>query len=761
MDIIQGEILEKYFSFNVLGYPSKEILELIKSAKAEDRIVKLVTNGVFKPIDAYSLYSKAAPHFKLPIPRPKFVKYIDLIQKFIDKFVKIHEDLVRDLDIDMVIDDMYSPMLYSRSNPIEMDYAYVACSMFDNRIVMNASLLLGLAERGVNGYKTLNTMIKYLKGIDIDTSELELSYKILRGIAVEFSLKRSIANERMRKKALSSNEVLRLVEGGNFRDAVFNLIFWHKPSEFENKVEELLKLIRNRYAEVNSSKRAHYLRFLVELAIAVKSYLPYWNLKNREIHEDKIVSDETLSKVHKETLQLIQELLNVDSKAVEYVMRDLLDYTIRRFRAERVAETEKEAEKFVGRTPIDYVKSVVNYIENSNLMRLSLMRSRGDVITELGNDYAAFLDFAVLIGACFVTSNPVLIKIAWDVSPEFWNKRADDLILSVFSADELKKIFTEGDEEERRRVIERLTVMMTMEIVYENAKLLRDIFLITEGEAGQISLQLNPKLHTDPEAMVREALYVWSELGKKLGGIPNIVFKVPASYAGLKTAEVVTARGIGVNVTVNFGLFQEVRFAEIINKSGVIASYLTIMNGRFAAPVIKELESKGLDIKPGWWSGVAVVKRLYKILYKPIEEGGWEIYPLRIKELVASLRIYDDYYIDIVESIGVPVITVFPHVRRGFDSKEREIDLKAVEKEVDKEILKALTDSEIFKQGYYLPGDSEEFKPKDVIRLEDVDKLNEWPSYKRTITQFAQGFDDMGKLIEQRIMHIISKTSLK
>ncbi|RLG87910.1 MAG: hypothetical protein DRO15_04025, partial [Thermoprotei archaeon] len=467
---------------------------------------------------------------------------------------------------------------------------------------------------------------------------------------------------------------------------------------------------------------------------------------------------EILNKVHKETLQLIQELLNIDSKAVEDVMRDLLDYTIRRFRAERVAEPEKEAEKFVGKNPIDYIRSVINYIENSNLMKLSLMRSKGNVITELGNDYAAFLDFAMLIGACFVTSNPVLIKIAWDVSPEFWNKRADDLILSIFDVSELKKLFTKGSEEERKKVVERLTVMMTMEIVYENAKLLRDIFLVTEGEAGQISLQLNPKLHTDPEAMVREALYVWSELSKKLGGIPNIVFKVPASYAGLKTAEVVTARGIGVNVTVNFGLFQEVRFAEVINKSGVIASYLTIMNGRFAAPVIKELESKGLDVKPGWWSGVAVVKRLYRILYKPIEEGGWEIYPLRIKELVASLRIYDDYYIDIVESVGVPVITVFPHVRRGFDSKERKIDLRAVEKEVDKQILKALTNSEIFKQGYYLSGDPEEFKPEDVIRLEDVDKLSEWPSYKRTITQFAQGFDDMGKLIEQRILHLISKT---
>ncbi|RLG86085.1 MAG: hypothetical protein DRO15_06650, partial [Thermoprotei archaeon] len=287
--------MEKYFSFNILSYPLKEILDLVKSAEVENRVTKLVANGIFKPIDAYSLYSKVSSYFKLPIPRPRFAKYISLIQNFINKFVKLHGDLVRDLDIDVVIDDMYSPMLYSRSNPLEMDYAYVACSMLGNRVVMNASLLLGLAERGIDGHKTLSTIIKHLKGINITTSELELSHKILRGIAVEFNLKKSIANERARKKALPSSEMLKLIEEGDFRNAVFNLIFWHKPREFESKVKELLKLVKNRYTEIDSSKRAYYLKFLVELAIAVKSYLPYWNLKNREIYEDEIVSDEILN----------------------------------------------------------------------------------------------------------------------------------------------------------------------------------------------------------------------------------------------------------------------------------------------------------------------------------------------------------------------------------------------------------------------------------------------------------------------------------
>lgn len=46
------------------------------------------------------------------------------------------------------------------------------------------------------------------------------------------------------------------------------------------------------------------------------------------------------------------------------------------------------------------------------------MRGAGHIPTEVNNSYAAFLDYALLHGASFVTCNPPLVDIAWVTDPD-------------------------------------------------------------------------------------------------------------------------------------------------------------------------------------------------------------------------------------------------------------------------------------------------------------------------------------------------------
>ena len=70
------------------------------------------------------------------------------------------------------------------------------------------------------------------------------------------------------------------------------------------------------------------------------------------------------------------------------------------------------------------------------------------------------------------------------------------------------------------------------------------------------------------------------------------------------------------------------------------------------------------------WAGVAVLKKLQAILLR----DGYDLD--RVKPLVASLRWYTGPHYaglpspcpDVTEVIGVPVLTIFPNVRRMLDS---------------------------------------------------------------------------------------------
>ena len=159
------------------------------------------------------------------------------------------------------------------------------------------------------------------------------------------------------------------------------------------------------------------------------------------------------------------------------------------------------------------------------------------------------------------------------------------------------------------------------------------------------------------------------------------------------------------------------------------------------------------------WSGVAVLKRLHKLL----TEKGYD--PSRVKPLVASLRIYegDGYenlpsaFPDVTETLGTGIISVFPNVRRAFDQvPEMKLEPWQVEREVSADILDVLSHSEILRQAYYVADRSwvaeedERFCPIYELTLQDEAGTFSWAPVHHTLTQFIDSYDTLVRCVLER-----------
>jgi len=600
----------------------------------------------------------------------------------------------------------------------------------------------------------------------------------LEKTAFDIALRRRIRQERDREQRVTIDEVCRRISGGEIVRAVGNLLFHTAPAALGEKLRIVLDKISRAATSPDVALQTHILDFLVNLAIGLRSFLPNWILSPAL---DSAAIDVLAEKV----ADALANLTSVATEAAAELATRVRKETIARLKAEGITDESQAAtmaDCLMGDSLLDCVSNIAAELRRSNLMRAAEARFQGRTQTQLGNDYAAFLQYVIWLGGSFVTTNPALVKLAWDIDPELWNKRVDALILSKHSPDRLSKLLR-GPHSELNAAIEAINSAVTMAVVQENCRLLRDIFLVTEGREGYVSLQVNPKNHDDWQQMVTEAKNLYSSLEDTLGGVPNVVFKLPATAAGKSAAEKLTSEGIGVTITVEFSVFQALGFAEVLNKGKMLVAYLALMNGRMAYPVRDEMKQRGVPggVEAARWAGVEVARKAYHRLYTPPEQGGMGVDPERIKLLIASLRIYSDWMPDISELWGCPVITVFPNVRRKFDISpatcgqglppaqacpepvERVRGLidftgDAVLKATPGDQLEVLFESEIFRQAWWVPGDPEQYKPKRELTLEpkDSEALVKWPPVANTLGEFIDLYEKMGQMVKERIGKVVS-----
>jgi transaldolase len=240
--------------------------------------------------------------------------------------------------------------------------------------------------------------------------------------------------------------------------------------------------------------------------------------------------------------------------------------------------------------------------------------------TSLWNDSAGFEDltYAIEHGAVGATCNPVIVLDVLKQEMPLWKGRIAELI------------------EERHTATEReIAWALVEEISAARAGLLREIFDAEKGKNGRLSIQTDPILYRNSEALVQQAIR-FNALA------PNMIVKIPVTTAGIAAFEEITYRGVSVNATVSFALPQCVAVAEAVERGlqrreregldiASMGPVCTIMVGRLDDWLKLQAEKKSIITDPGYleWAGVAVFKKTYRLF----KERGY-----RIRLLAAAYR---------------------------------------------------------------------------------------------------------------------------
>src|ERR1700686_4168027 len=240
--------------------------------------------------------------------------------------------------------------------------------------------------------------------------------------------------------------------------------------------------------------------------------------------------------------------------------------------------------------------------------------------TCLWNDSASIqeLTYSIEHGAVGATCNPVNVLGVLKKKMPSWKDRIHALI-----------------EEGPTATEEEIGWQLVREISVKAAAMLKPIFDENRGRNGRLSIQTDPRLYRDTDAIVRQA-----EEFDRLAG--NMIVKIPVTRAGIPAIEEATYRGISINATVCFTLPQCVAVAEAVERGlqrrererkdiSTMGPVCTIMVGRLDDWLKVLTEKQNIAIDPGYleWAGVAVFKKTYQLF----RERGY-----RVRLLSAAFR---------------------------------------------------------------------------------------------------------------------------
>jgi len=259
--------------------------------------------------------------------------------------------------------------------------------------------------------------------------------------------------------------------------------------------------------------------------------------------------------------------------------------------------------------------------------------------TCLWNDSAVLseLTYAIEHGGIGATCNPVIVLDVLKQEMRLWQPRIEALAREMPTATEDVIAWA---------VIEEISVT--------RAQLLLGSFEKYAGRNGRLSIQTDPRLYRDPQALREQALR-FSRLA------PNMIVKIPATSTGIVAIEEATYLGISINATVSFTLPQCVAVAEAIERGlrrretegkdiSSMGPVCTIMVGRLDDWLKVQAERQDIITDPGYleWAGVAVFKKTYQLF----RQRGY-----RVRLLSAAFR----NHLHWSELIGGDVVISPPH----------------------------------------------------------------------------------------------------
>jgi transaldolase len=266
------------------------------------------------------------------------------------------------------------------------------------------------------------------------------------------------------------------------------------------------------------------------------------------------------------------------------------------------------------------------------------------------------------------------------------------------------------------------------EVSEKSARLLRPIFEAQHGRNGRLSIQTDPRLYRDTQAILDQTIH-FNQLA------PNIIVKIPATRAGIPAIEEATYRGISINATVCFTLPQCVAVAEAMERGfrrreaeghdiSTMGPVCTIMVGRLDDWLKKVAEKENITLDPGYleWAGVAVFKKTYRLF----QERGY-----RVRLLSAAFRNHMHWS----ELIGGNVVISPPYAWQvRFNASDIEV-MPRIDKPVDPLMVDELTRKFVeFRRAY----------DEDGLSTAEFDTFG---ATRRTLRQFIAACSDLDALI--------------
>ncbi len=142
----------------------------------------------------------------------------------------------------------------------------------------------------------------------------------------------------------------------------------------------------------------------------------------------------------------------------------------------------------------------------------------------------------------------------------------EDAVVGVTSNPTIfQKAMSEGDwyDEQLREVLaeeddlREIFLRLAFDDIREACDLMRQVWDVTEGQDGYVSLEVDPGLAHDTSGTIEQAQRFHDEIART-----NLYVKIPATEAGLPAIEEMIARGGSINVTLIFGLDRYAAVAE-------------------------------------------------------------------------------------------------------------------------------------------------------------------------------------------------------
>lgn len=288
--------------------------------------------------------------------------------------------------------------------------------------------------------------------------------------------------------------------------------------------------------------------------------------------------------------------------------------------------------------------------------------------TALWNDSCSIeeLTYAIEHGAVGATSNPVIVAEVLKKEMHLLKDRIGEIIREMPQA-------TENE----------IAWKLVEEISAKGAELLKPIFDREKGRNGRLSIQTDPKLYRDGERIVRQAQHF-------NGLAPNMIVKIPVTWAAVWAIEEAIYRGVSINATVCFTVPQSLAVAEAVERglarrekegkdSSRMGPVCTIMVGRLDDWLKVIADKENIITDPAYldWAGVAVMKKAYQIY----RQRGY-----RLRLLAAAYRHHRHWS----EFIGGDVVVSIPYKwQKRFNASDVEV-VERMDRAVEPKIVEEL-----------------------------------------------------------------------